>query len=205
MYNQEAIYNSLDEEYRNKRFESLEEFEQYAKDNIRRYITMSITKYQKTNNEEYTQYVLIDKNDKEYIFRETGTMQFKIILDTYTIDIPEFVERYNESNTQEKVILNINKFMQSINDKNYKYAYSLLANSFKSQNFRTEQEFENYVKENFFETNNFSYERYGNESGTYYTYEVKITDKTGENTEEITKTFIVLLKDGTDFELSFNV
>ena len=100
------------------------------------------------------------------------------------------------------MILNINKFRQAINDKNYKYAYSILADSFKANNFVTQDTFENYVKSNFFENNEFEYVEFGNEANTYYTYKVNIKDKSGNN---ITKTFIVLLEDGTNFKLSFNV
>ena len=127
------------------------------------------------------------------------------MLDTYTLDIPEFVTKYKSSNPQEKVILNINKFMLAINDKDYKYAYSILADSFKEKNFKTQQDFENYVKTKFFEKNEFSYQKFGNEANTYYTYVVKITDASKKSNQEITKTFIVLLEKETDFKLSFNV
>ena len=131
-------------------------------------------------------------------------MKYTAILDTYTIDIPEFNKKYEESKAQEKVILNINKFMQSINNKDYKYAYSILADSFKQSNFSSQAEFESYVKTNLFENNEFDYEEFGDEANTYYTYQVRITDKTGVNNKQITKTFIVLLEEGTNFKLSFN-
>ena len=132
-------------------------------------------------------------------------MSYDVILDTYTIELPEFTEKYDKSNAREKVILNLNKFMQSINDKDYKYAYSLLADGFKANNFKTQTDFENYIKTNFFENNNFEYKEFGDEANTYYTYEIKITDKTGNDTREVTKTFIMLLNEGTNFELSFNI
>ena len=132
-------------------------------------------------------------------------MKYTLILDTYTIDIPEFVDRYNSVTNQEKVILNINKFMQSINDGDYKYAYSILADSFKQNNFKTLEEFTNYVKTNFFENNKFDYRKFSGEADTYYTYEVDITDSSNASEEVKTKTFIVLLEDGTDFKISFNV
>ena len=132
-------------------------------------------------------------------------MKYTLILDTYTIDIPEFVERYNKSNPQEKVVLNINKFMLSLNDGDYKYAYSILAESFKEKNFKTLEDFEIYAKSNFFEKNVFSYEKFGNEGDTYYTYEIRITDKQNNSSNPKTKTFIILLEDKTNFKISFNI
>lgn len=205
MYNQEQIYNRLDEEYKNAKFSSLAEFRAYVQNKYKTLNTLLAESYNKTTKEGYSEYVIIDKNGDYYIFKETAPMKYTLILDTYTIEIPEFTEKYNKSNAKEKVILNLNKFMQSINDKDYKYAYNLLADGFKSNNFKTQTDFENYVKTNFFENNNFEYKKFGDEANTYYTYEIKITDKTGKDTREITKTFIMLLEEGTNFELSFNI
>lgn len=204
-YDIEGAYERLNNEYKEKKFKSLEDFNNYMTNNYDITNNIQINSYQKTNKEGYTQYVCIDKSGKYYIFRENNIMQYELILDTYTIDIPEFTERYNSVTNQEKVILNINKFMQSINDGDYRYAYSTLADSFKQNNFSTLEEFTNYVKANFFEKNEFDYRKFSGEADTYYTYEVDITD--GNNTSEDvkTKTFIVLLEDGTDFKISFNV
>ena len=116
-----------------------------------------------------------------------------------------FIANYEKSSTEEKVGLDINKFMLALNDKDYKYLYSILADSFKENNFKTYEEFENYAKTNFFEENTFGYLEFGNEGGTYYTYKVKISDATQKNDKTIEKTFIVLLGEGTDFKISFNV
>lgn len=205
MYNQEQIYNKLDEAYKSAKFSSLTDFRTYAKNKYKSPSTLVPASYNKTTKEGYTEYVIIDKNGDYYIFKETAPMKYTLILDTYTIEIPEFTEKYNKSNAREKVILNLNKFMQSINDKDYKYAYSLLADGFKANNFKTQTDFENYVKTNFFENNNFEYREFGDEANTYYTYQIKIKDKTGKDTKEVTKTFIMLLGDGTNFKLSFNI
>ena len=203
--NPSLAYEYFDNDYKNAKFGSYAEFEKWLDTNRARIKKVNLDKYQVTVKDNYTQYVLIDKDGMYYIFRETAPMQYSAILDTYTIDIPEFTDRYEKSTNQEKIILNLNKFKLSLDDGDYRYAYRILADSFKSNNFKTEEEFENYAKSNFFEKNKFDYQRFGNEAGTYYTYEVKITDSTGKSNKEITKTFIILLGEGTDFELSFNV
>ena len=87
LYNAELTYNSLDKDYKEKKFENLEEFKTYAKNNIRKHVVMTVDKYQKEQAENYTQYTLLDTKGNYYIFRETAPMQYTLILDTYTIDI----------------------------------------------------------------------------------------------------------------------
>ena len=224
----EEAYNSLNDEYRKVKFGSLENFKQYIQknteisdiyisyntdatdyDNYMEYLTsmkdVGIEKYSQEKRDGYNQYTCIDSYNNSYIFKEKALMEYEVILDTYTIEIPEFTAKYDASTAQEKVILNINKFMLAINDKDYKYAYGLLADSFKQNNFKTQAEFEEYVKTNLFEKNNVAYNKFGQEAGTYYTYELSIKDKTGIQNKQIIKTFIVLLEEGRDFKLSFNV
>lgn len=219
-------YNYVEEEYKKAKFGNVANFKQYIQNNtdikdiyssknsnIEDYTNYmeylvsvkdaGLQKYSKEENEGYTKYVCIDTFGNYYIFKVTSPMQYSVILDTYTIDLPEFVSKYNASKPEEKVILNINKFMLSINNKDYKYAYSLLADSFKQRNFTTLESFENYIKSNFFEKNEFEYVKFGDEANTYYTYEIKVKNKKGP--EEKTKTFIMLLEKGTEFKLSFNI
>ena len=166
--------------------------------------SIKVSKYDVNKEDDYTQYVCIDSFENNYIFKATSAMKYTVILDTYTIDIPEFTEKYAKANTQEKVILNLNKFMLSLNNKDYKYAYSILANSFKQANFPSLEEFENYAKQTFFDHNAFEYVSYDSNGDTYYTYAVTISDSTGQSIDTVTKTFIIQLNEGTDFVLSFN-
>ena len=93
--------------------------------------------------------------------------------------------------------------MDAINSYDYSYAYNCLSNGFKTNYFKTEQQFEEYIKTNFYKKNNVNYESLEEQSGLYK-YKLKITNKENES-ESITKTFIVKLNDGTGFEMSFNV
>lgn len=204
MYDLENAYNMLDEQYSKAKFDNFAEFEKYVQNNYNKLITINIKKYGKDPTEDYIQYVFEDRQGKEYIFKEKTTMKYSVILDTYTLNLPEFIQKYENSNTKEKVILNLNKFMMAINDKDYKYAYNTLADSFKQNNFPTLESFETYAKQNFFDNNKFEYGNYDSEGETYYTYAVTISDGNGQDTKTISKTFIIQLKEGTDFVLSFN-
>ena len=199
-------YKLLDEEYSKRRFGSIDEYKKYIA-SLEQVTDLVLKEYSVSNKNGYKEYIGRDQKGHYYIFRVSSGMQYTLILDTYTINIPEFLERYEKARPEEKVILNINKFMQAINDENYKYAYSILADGFKEKNFKTIESFEEYVKSNFFENNKFSYEKFGNEANMYYTYDINITDANlEENASDVKKkTFIVLLEEGADFKLSFNI
>ena len=204
MYDYESAYERLNQEYKEKKFETYEEFETYAKENIRNSIIMQLSQYQVNSYDDYTQYVLVDQNEKYYIFNETGVMQYTVILDTYTIDLPQFTEQYNNATDAEKVLLNIQKVFLAINDGDYNYVYNKLDNTFKANNFPTLESFETYMTQNFYQNNSVSYYNYQT-SGDLHIYEVSITNTDDGNSSTITKNFIMQLGDGTDFVMSFNV
>ena len=62
-------------------------------------------------------------------------MQFKVLLDTYTVDQQEFIKKYDSASDNEKAGYDINKFFDAINANDYTYAYNCLAESFKQNNF----------------------------------------------------------------------
>lgn len=198
---QRLAYDNLNNEYRSKRFGTFEEFQIYIKNRNELYSTMQLDKYQKTVEDNYTQYVCIDQYGNYYIFRENSIMDYEVILDTYTIDLPEFTEKYNGATEQQKVALNIDKFIQAINANDYTYAYNCLADSYKNNYFKTQEVFENYAKENFYVSSTIAYKEF-EEKQDVYTYSVILTDEvTGE---EMNKTFICRLGKETEFELSFD-
>lgn len=198
-----SAYELLDEEYRNKRFGNIQTFKNYINLNKEKILNIEFEKYAKYKYDDYTQYVCIDKNGDYYIFNETSTMNYKIVLDTYTIDQPEFIEKYNVATNEQKAGYNINKFIKSINAKDYNYAYSCLANSFKQNKFPTLKSFEEYVKNNFFENNEFEYTN-GRKEGNYYIYTLNITNHSNK-LQTVQKDFIINLKENRKFEMSFEV
>lgn len=203
-YDPEYIYNNLDKEYSKKRFDTYESFKKYVEKNKSLIEKEQLAKYKVNKYDDYTEYILIDKNENYYIIRETATMQYSLILDTYTLDLPEYVEKYNQSIDRQKVVYCITRFTKAVNDENYKFAYSMLAESFKNNYFKTQQDFENYAKQNFLGRSKLSFFSFKNEGDVYCTYSVTLSNKDDEN-NKVDKTFVVKLKEGTDFELSFNV
>ena len=198
LFNTNFAYDNLDEEYRNKRFGSLEEFNKYVKSNVKNNVTMKVSKYNKTVNDGITQYVCLDQNGREYIFKETAVMDYKMILDTYTIDLPEFVEKYNNAQDNQKVLMNIQKVFEAINAGDYKYVYSKLDDTFKQNNYAQLSNFEQYVK------NTVGYKDY-QKNGYIYVYNIQLTDATGVNSKIIKMKVVMALQQGTDFVLSFSI
>ena len=146
---------------------------------------------------------MIDPNNKYYIFNETAVMDYTLMLDTYTIDLPEFTEKYENNSNVIKAGLNIQKVFDAINDKDYKYFYNKLDSTFRQNNFPTEESFKDYVEKNF-SNNQLVYDN-GKESGDLYIYDVTVSEGTESNKQAVKKTFIVKLLEGTDFVMSFNV
>lgn len=197
----EASYYLLDKDYREKRFENIDKYLEFI--NKADLENAVISKSQVYDYDEYTKYVCIDIEGHYYIFNENSVMDYSIILDTYTLELPEFTEKYNSSNEQGKCALDIQKFMDAINSYDYNYAYNCLSEGFKTNYFKTVQDFEKYIESTLYSKNQISYENFEEQSGLYK-YKVKIANKENDQ-ESITKTFIVKLNDGTDFEMSFNI
>ena len=196
----EEIYNMLNKNYKENKFNNLEEFKTYTVNNKKRFEDMTFEKYLKNNENGITQFVCADKKGRYYIINQDSIMNFTLILDTYTIDIPEFVQKYNEVDIQGKTALNIQKVVDALNDQDYKYVYNKLANSFKQNYFRTLNDFEEYAKKEFGTENTVEYIKFI-KTNNYTTYTIKL-----KNVErEMTKKIIMDLQDGTDFVFSFNV
>jgi len=202
LYNTKLAYNHLDEEYKNARFETLEKFKEYAKDNIINNVVMKLEKYNKTETDNYTQYICIDQKGKSYIFRETSVMNYSLILDTYTLDLPEVVESYNKLTTMEKVGFNIQKCLDAINDKYYRYVYNKLDEEFKNNNYKTEETFIEMIKNKLFDNNKVT-DVSSSHEGDIYVYNITIVDTKNENNKQ-DMTVIMKLKEGTDFTMSFS-
>lgn len=202
LYNSELVYKKLDTEYKAKRFDSLEKFKEYAKNNFRNNFIIKASQYQKNVEDGYTQYICIDQNNNYYIFNEKTVMDYSLILDTYTIDLPEFIDTYNKSTDQNKAKLNLEKIQEALNKKDYKYIYSKLNSTFKANNFKEESQFESYIKNNFFEKNKISYTT-AEKQGDAWLFNAKLSNANG--TEQKGINLVIKLNEGTNFEMSFSM
>lgn len=230
LYDPEYAYELLDVNYREICFPTLKDFQDYIEenrevflsyfpgslksfeefDNMDEYMAyvgrakkLELEQYQIKKENGYNKYTCTDSEENYYMFFATAPFQYTVMLDNYTIPTEDFIETYNESNDGEKIVLNIKKFFMGIDDKNYGYAYSLLAESFKNNKYPTKNDFITYAEQNFFEKNKIEYVNYKEETGLYI-YKITVSDATGKNADTKQFNMIIKLNSGTDFEMSFS-
>ena len=202
LYNTDLAYEHLDEQYKINKFETLGNFKKYAEVNKDRHTQIELQQFKISDKEEYKQYICIDKDGYYYIFRETELMKYTLLLDTYTIDIPEFLEKYNVASSVDRVGYNIQKVLDAINAKDYEYVYDKLDFEFKALNYMTLESFENAIKDKLFDRNEVKKVSSFNEGSTY-AFKLTITDVTA-NEKEQDITIIMQLGEGTNFVMSMS-
>ena len=224
LYYPEEAYNSLDEEYRNKRFKTIEDYKNYVQKNrkelesldiysmkssedfttdeeyenyLNSFTLKDLDKYLVKDYDNYKMYVCIDDYGNYYIFKITGAMQYTLYLDDYTIELPYFIEKYNTSTAEEKVALNVDKFLKAIKQGDYTYAYEKLSQGFKQNYFKTEQIFIQYSANNLTGFENIDAVKVEKQNDVYV---CELKNKTGA-----TKQFVMQLGEKLDFVMSFNI
>lgn len=198
----ELAYSYLNEEYKQKRFKTLDEFKKHIENNKEKIESTRVYKYTVNYLEDGTEYICQDQYGRYYIFTEKEPLDYSVMLDTYTIDISKVYEKYNSANSLEKGGYNIEKCIEAINNKDYTYVYNKLYDEFKINNYKTEESFEKVIKNKLFDTNVMKIDSTENE-GDIYIYNLIIQD--GTNSEKQTNMKIIMqLKEGTDFAISFS-
>lgn len=200
----ETAYGMLEEQYKQERFSSYENFLEYIEENRTCFENAVLSEYSVNYSEEYTEFMIVDTYNNNYLVRAKSVMDYTIQLDSYTIKDEEYQEEYSKLSDLEKASINIDIFIRMLNTKDYSHAYEVLSDGFKSNYFSTEEQFKNYVKENFFDYNIATINRNTNE-GEIYIYDVNLRSGAGSAAETLEKTFNVSLEEGTDFKISFNV
>ena len=201
----EDLYNSLDEEYRNKRFGSVDNFNEYVNKNFEELNGAVFSEYLVNNLEDCTEYVCKDQYDNVYIFRATAAMKYSLLLDTYTIETDKFKSTYSLNSDQGKVLLNIDKWFLMLNNRDYNAAYNVLDEEFRNQYFSSLSEFEQYMRENYPLHYEIKYGDFSNE-GNIYIQEIQLSDITGSSDEVKEFTVIMALdNENNSFIMSFKV
>lgn len=200
----EIAYNLLDEEYRNKRFQNLETFKEYINKNKEEISKLTTEKYLTNYDTDYTEYVCMDKYENVYIFEVKDISNINVKLDSYTLIPDEFKETYDSSNETYKVAMNIDKWVQMLNTRDYKNAYNVLDETFRNNNWGSEEAFEQYMREKFPLHYDIEYTTSSNENTTFI-QQINLIDITEETQESISLNVIMQLKDNYDFVMSFEV
>lgn len=199
----EKLYSLLDEEYKKARFENFGEFKEYIEKNKTKIQGTRLDKYKVDVNENKVRYICIDQYENYYIINQKEILQdYTIMLDKYTIDLPEFIEKYDSSANNIKVALNIEKLIEATKMRDYKYIYNKLNESFKANNFNTLEKFEKYITEKFDAIEDtVKYVKYEEVTGVHV-YNIEVIDASGNKT--INAKVVMDLKDERDFVFSFS-
>lgn len=227
-YPQDA-YNTLDEEYKKLKFGSFENYQKYLISKSSQLESLDVKAIKEetefASEEDYISYIqniklgklekysltmvgdttyckCIDTYDNYYIFKATGVMNYKLLLDIYTVDLPEFLEQYKEATTEEKGELNIQKIFEAINEKDYKYVYNKLEPTYRATVASDYETFKSYMMNNLFEKNVIEFEDY-TENNNDLIYKITITDETENNQNEIKMIINMKLGENTEFSIKF--
>lgn len=209
--NPELAYQYIDNEYKDKRFGSIENYKKYINSNISELKKLEINKYSIDENTDYTRYICKDIYNNYYVIKETNPMSFTLFLDAYTIEDESFREKYDEANDQYKVMMNVDKWNQMLNNRDYTAAYNVLDETFRNNNFGSEEKFEQYMRENLSSYYEIEYQQFNNQNNTYV-QEITL-DTIDERTEEVDEdntnskgvTIIMKLLEDRNFVMSFSI
>ena len=196
----ETAYELLNKEYREKRYENVDNFKLYVDKFKEEIQALTLSKF--LINEERNQFVCQDKNENYYIFDiKDNLLDYSYKLDTYTIPSQQNVEQYQNATNEQKVSLNTEKFVNMLNTRDYHTIYKLLDEEYKANYFSTEEWFIDYLKMYLPKHYNYSAEIVDTQ-GDLYIQDLQLFNK--ENSEELPyeTTLIMQLKEGEDFKIS---
>lgn len=202
-YDAQYLYQMLDTEYKQKRFGNYNNFEQYVNNMKQNIENAEVEKYSRTYHDGYIQYICVDNYGRYYIFKEIKTLDYSIQLDDYTLETEEFKTKYAQSNTQTKIITNVDKLIKMLNNKDYSGMYNLLNETYKSNNFKTLASYQNFLTSNFFNINECVIDNIS-EQGEYYVITLNISDESTSNSSKtVTVNIVMALATGTNFTMSY--
>lgn len=200
----QIIYNYLDEEYRESRFGDLGEFRKYVEKNKEEILGAQLQKYLVNNYNDYNEYVCMDQYQNVYTFHEINPMDFTLTLDTYTITSDKFKTEYKKADNQKKITMNIDKWIQMLNNRDYTAAYNVLDETYRNNTFGNEEQFEATMREKLPLHYKAEYSNFSEENETYL-QDITLTDITEENEDSVQISVIMQLKEDLDFVMSFSI
>ena len=199
--NPKKAYELLNEEYKEKRFNTYNKFTEYIKQRKETLSDIKIVGMKTYKNNEIEKYILTDQNNMNYIIEQTSPMNFNIQLDDYTISNEENEKEYINATDLEKVQLDVDKFINILSNYDYESAYSLLSEEYKINNFETLSKYTKFLEKNFYNNKIYSIEKIEKDLQDYIvTVKVKENDRTASE-EKINK-IAISLGENTDFTMA---
>lgn len=202
--NQEVAYEYLDKDYREKRFGNLNQFKNYINKNKDELKSLSVSEYLVNVYDDYTEFVCKDKSGIIYIFDAETPLKYTVKLDTYTIISDKYKSEYDSAETQKKVQMNIDKWVQMLNNRDYSSAYNLLDETYRNNTFGSQEKFEKYMNENYSLQYSITYNEYKEENDISI-MSITLKDILGKNETTKDLKIIMQLNNNYDFVMSFEI
>ena len=199
----EVAFTILEKGYKSQKFgNDINKYKKYIENNKEKLSDTAIVESSVKARDNSTQYTIVDTYGKTYIIKEYKYTDYTIEIQEDNKENEEYLNKYLALSPTEKVEENIKRVYQLIDDKEYESVYNLLDSQFKSSNFATLEQFENYAKETFFEYNVLGKITI-QEQGQNYVINVPYKDGYSSVAEKREKNFVMRLQENTDFILSF--
>lgn len=199
----EVAFTILEKGYKSQKFgNDINKYKEYIENNKEKLADTAIVESSVNASDNSTQYTIVDTYGKTYIIKEYNYTDYTIEIQEDNKENEEYLNKYLALSQTEKVEENIKRVYQLIDDKEYESVYNLLDSQFKSSNFATLEQFENYAKETFFEYNVLGKITI-QEQGQNYVINVPYKDGYSSVAEKREKNFVMRLQENTDFILSF--
>lgn len=205
LYKQEEAFKLIENQYKQEKFKNdINKYKEYINNNISRFKDANIVRHGTTKNGEYLTFIAYDNYNNYYKITENGINEYTVILDNYTQQTDEILEQYNNLPQKQKVTSNVDKIIKWINEKNYEELYNHINDNFKNQHFKTQEEFEKYIKTKFFDNNIVGAVKIQTE-GDIYIVTVPYKESLSTAAEEGEVTLYIKLGEKMNFEVSFNM
>ncbi len=228
-YNPEKAYQTLDEEYKNVRFGSYANYKNYLTNSIKaeQLIALDLNSIKNANEfatpEEYSEYILglshngiktykmytenngieyyvcTDGYNNYYVFRKNYAMEYELILDTYTLELPIFIAEYDKTEDEGKTKLHVQRFFEALNNEDYSHIYSKIHDEIKEEIFTNEAELKEYLASKFFMLNKIEFGTYDyDENEGIHKIAVTVSDMNGKSEKEVN--FVMVIELGGDMD-----
>lgn len=197
----DGAYSKLDNEYKAERFNNIQEFNNYIEEKRTQIENSIAVSYEYIDD---NQFIVQDNYENQYVFTENSFMNYNVRLDNYTIITENYKNKYNKLDNESKVKTNVDMFIKMINSSDYRHAYNKLDETFRNNNFGNVENFESYIKENFFENNYLIVDKI-EQKGEYYAVNTTLKSDTSSVADSKNKNFVIKLNEGTNFVMSFEI
>lgn len=197
----DEAYSKLDNEYKAERFNNIQEFNNYIEEKRTQIENSIVVSYEYIDD---NQFIVQDDYGNQYVFIENSFMNYNVRLDNYTIITENYKNKYNKLDNESKAKTNVDMFIKMINSSDYRHAYNKLDETFRNNNFGSVENFESYIKENFFENNYLIVDKI-EQKGEYYAVNTTLKRDTSSAADSKNKNFVIKLNEGTNFVMSFEI